>query len=373
MHKAYESPRYSKGRVDRAGQRVGKAEQTGEDVAVFENWRASHANILNTFKTILYNRAKGVQVQIAQRLKRRPTILDKMTREPDMRLSRMHDIAGCRVIFQNLADLYAFRERMHKGRFDHKRRGVEDDRWNYIDCPKSSGYRGVHDVYTYHVEPKKGQAREDQPWNGMLVEIQYRTAVQHAWATAVELAGLVTENNPKFDRGSEEFKEFFRLASEILARAHENATSCYPNYDNYSLLQYFNDADLSTHLMTLFSEMESSEGRVDPRSSSILIFRYDFDRFEEQLEVLSFDSINSAIQEYNRLENELGDTADIVLVGSRSEESIKSAYRNYFSDASEFVSLMISGIVTLSELANAEMQESVQYYESGGFGGPGGE
>jgi hypothetical protein len=365
LQRTYESPRYTKGRVDRAGERIATPDQQLDDIVVLENWRASHANILNTFKTILYNRSKGLNVQIAQRLKRRPTIVDKLTREPGMRLSRMHDIAGCRIIFQNMQDLDAFRERMHEGRFDHKRRGVEGDRWNYINRPKPSGYRGIHDVYTYHVEPKKGQARDDQPWNGMLVEIQYRTVVQHAWAAAVELAGLVTENNPKFDRGSESFREFFRISSEILARAFEGSTSCYPNYTAHDLVQYFYEADLDTHLMTLFSEMKPGRGRVDPRNSSILIFRYDSDLFEEQLEIRTFDSMNEAIKEYSRLETDLGRLADIVLVGSRSVESIKSAYRNYFSDASEFISFVEQGLIILTEVAEQEIEESIAAIESG--------
>lgn len=356
LRRTYESPLYTKGRVDRAGKVIGTPDQIVEDIVVLENWRASHANILNTFKTILYNRAKGMSAQIAQRLKRRPTIIDKLSREPGMHLSRMHDIAGCRVIFQTIDDLLEFREKMHRARFDHKRRGVEGDRWNYIDNPKPSGYRGIHDVYTYHVEPKKGQARDDQPWNGMLVEIQYRTAVQHAWATAVELAGLITENNPKFDRGSEAFKEFFRLSSEMLARTFEESTSCYKNLGDLRLIQYFDEADSDTHLMTLFSELQSSERRLDPKNASILIFRYDPDSYQENLEVQTYDSMNSAIQAYNKLEIEIGDQADIVLVGSRSAESIKSAYRNYFSDASEFVALMDQAIEEIGRRAGEEIE-----------------
>lgn len=341
----YATPRFSKRRVDRAGQRIGTPEQTDEDLEVLENWRAAHANILNTFKTLLYNRARDFNVQIAQRLKRRPTIIDKLTREPHMALSRMHDIAGCRVIFSDPADLYDFRGQMHAARFDHKRRGVEDDRWNYILRPKDSGYRGIHDVYTYHVEPKKGRAAEKQPWNGMLVEIQYRTKIQHAWSTAVELAGLITENNPKFDRGSADFIEFFKLSSEILARTFEGSLSCYQELSNEQLLERFHEYEARTHLMDLFSQLKRTDGGLDLSSSSILIFHYAGEWDDEgRLEVRTFDSVNIAIQEYNRLEQELADRADIVLVGSRSGESIKSAYRNYFSDAEEFVLLMREGL-----------------------------
>ena len=337
----YESPRYSKGRVDRAGERIGGPDEQLEDLIVLENWRASHANILNTFKTILYNKSKGFEsIEIVQRLKRRPTIIDKLKRESGMKLSRMHDIAGCRVIFQNMADLERFRSTMHSGRFDHERRGADNDRWNYVKNPKESGYRGIHDVYRYHVEPKKGRAGEDQPWNGMLVEIQYRTKVQHAWATAVELAGQITENNPKFNRGSKDFIEYFQLSSEMLARTFEDIPSCKSSCTNLNLLFDLWEADSVTHISTLFSELRKSEGGIDPSKYSLLIFRYDPDLFDEQLEIQSFDSMNQAIHQYNNLEKSLSDKADIVLVGSRSSDSIKSAYRNYFSDATEFLNLL---------------------------------
>jgi putative GTP pyrophosphokinase len=351
IDRAYAFPRFSKGAVDKAGQNISRNSERDEDFDILENWRASHANILNTFKTLLYNRAKGMNVQIAQRLKRRPTIIDKLDREPDMRLSRMHDIAGCRVIFENEEDLIKFRASLHQARFEHKRRGADDDRWNYIKRPKSSGYRGIHDVYTYHVEPKKGRAGEDQPWNGMLVEIQYRTAVQHAWATAVELAGLVTENNPKFDRGSEDFIEYFRVCSELLSRIYENNTSCFPLESDASILIRYIELEDRTHILRIFSELRRSESQIDLSKSSILIFRYDFDLFhKDQLEIRQFDSVNLAIQEYNKLEVELDSKADVVLVGSRSAESIKSAYRNYFSDAQEFVKLVSEGANKLQEL-----------------------
>lgn len=352
--RSYESPRYSKGRVDRSGQRINTPNEEDDDLEVLENWRASHANILNTFKTILYNRARHFDVQIAQRLKRRPTILDKLQREPGMRLSRMHDIAGCRVIFGSLEDLHDFRKLMHDASFEHKRRAAADDRWNYLERPKASGYRGIHDVYSYHVTPKVRKAREQQPWNGMLVEVQYRTHVQHAWSTAVELVGLVTESDPKFDRGNPDFIEFFRLASELLARAHEGMTSCYPDLTNMELLGRFHEVNDRTHMIRLLSEIRRTEGVLQLSNASILIFHYQKDLFaEEHLEIRRYDSLNSAISEYNRLEESLEDKADIVLVGSRSGDSIKSSYRNYFSDATEFVELINFALVEFE----AELEE----------------
>ncbi len=70
------------------------------------------------------------------------------------------------------------------------------DKWDYIKNPKTSGYRGIHDVYEYDVNSEYGLV-----YNGLLIELQYRTQAQHAWATCVEVVGFITENQPKFQKG----------------------------------------------------------------------------------------------------------------------------------------------------------------------------
>ena len=359
MPRAYEYPRYPRSRVDRAGERIRTSAETPEDLEVIENWRASHAAVLGSFRKILYNKARNFAgIHIVQRLKRKPSIVAKLDREPKMRLSRMHDIAGCRVIFPDLKTLHEFRAEMHSGGYRHQRRGANDDRWNYISKPKPNGYRGIHDVYAYSAEAKKGRQDEAGLRNGMLIEIQYRTKIQHAWAAAVELAGLVTENNPKFGRGSQDFIEYFKLSSEMMARELEGMESCYPNYASIDLTNYLIEADMGTHITSIFSELREKEGVVSLNKASLLIFRYDPSSYEEQLEIRSYKSMSTAIKEYGRLEKSLLDSADIVLVGSRSGESIRSAYSNYFLDATEFMSL----------LGDAEELTDKRAHEEGWYG-----
>ena len=134
---------------------------------------------------------------MAQRHKRRRTIIDKLTRIPKMQLSRMDDVAGCRLIFQTVEELRRFRSEFHdKSRFNHALKN-HPDKYDYIIRPKESGYRGIHDVYVYDVNSEVGRARK-----GLLIELQYRTIYQHAWATCVEVVGFLTDNQPKFNRGS---------------------------------------------------------------------------------------------------------------------------------------------------------------------------
>lgn len=206
----YAEPEHSKARVDQAGLRVAKGQETAEDIKVIENWRAAHAQLLNTFKQILYNRAHKIpDVLVVQRLKRRPTIINKLSRDPAMsvRLSQMQDIAGCRLIFDDIGDLYKFKQLMDSGNFAHQLRYQKD----YIEEPKSDGYCGIHQIFSYQVEPRKGHASENQPWNGMRVEIQYRTVAQHTWATAVGLLGCLRRTIPSLSRAvlrSSSFSKF---------------------------------------------------------------------------------------------------------------------------------------------------------------------
>ena len=188
----FAKPKYSKSRVKSAGKRITKGSATAEDTAVLENFRASHAYVLNTFQMNARRHSESVARTVGQRLKRRNTLIDKLQREPSMPLYAMHDIAGCRIIFEDEASLYKVRSSLRDARFSHIRQNAIE-KYDYIVNPKPTGYRGVHDVYEYQVNKLPGSQ-----WNGLRVEIQFRTRIQHAWATAVEVADLITSSRIKF-------------------------------------------------------------------------------------------------------------------------------------------------------------------------------
>jgi putative GTP pyrophosphokinase len=144
-------PGGSKSRVRRAGDNVRAGAATPDDLAVIDLWRAAHRPVLNTFQAILRNRTRGTGIVVAQRHKRKRTIFDKLRRLPKMELPRMDDVAGCRLIFNTIKDLRAFRADFHEAHFNHKRRN-EDDKYDYIKTPNfRTGYRGIHDIYEYDV------------------------------------------------------------------------------------------------------------------------------------------------------------------------------------------------------------------------------
>lgn len=183
------------------------------------------------------------------------------------------------------------------------------------------------------------------PWDGLSLEIQYRTKVQHAWATAVEVASLVTHNNPKFDEGSAEVLEFFRLASEVLARAFEKGFGPYPELENKELLKRLRQVDADTHMLRLFDQIRVVHGQPEvQRKNTILVLEPDPDKEGQiRLRIFTFDSIFEATDFYHQLESEATGQEDIVLVKSDSMESIQYAYRNYFGDTAEFTDLLREG------------------------------
>ena len=331
-------PGGSKSRVNRAGQRVREFTANAEDLQVIDEWRAAHRAVLNTFKVNLIQRGRGKGIIFAQRHKRKRTIFNKLARFPSMNLSRMDDVAGCRLIFKSIKELYSFRDQFHKARFKHKRRNADDkDKYDYIKNPKESGYRSVHDVYEYDVNSSVGR-----PLKGLYVEIQYRTLVQHAWATTVEVIGFITESQPKFKQGDTRYEAVMKMASEILARAHEDMKGPLPEFDDRSLVANFLAAEKDLGLLQMLRGLNSADKIISAKRNAILIITEG-----KPLEVKQYRDAPDALRALFELEKEMPDR-DIVLVRADTSEDVRLAFKNYFSDARDFLGLIDDGCAQLS-------------------------
>ena len=344
-------PEYSRQRVNNSAKNIGicKREHNGvvsaDDEKIVENWRASHTHILNTWQVILRQRIKKkMKIYFAQRLKRKNTIYDKLQRYPNMQLARMHDIAGCRLIFANKNDMMGYIEKLHTSTGFHHIRKAEQCK-DYILKPKSSGYRGIHDVYAY--KSKKGTDRSDK-WDGLLVEIQYRTVYQHAWATAVEIADYLTKCRAKFSQGDENQQEFFRCASEIIARAYEDETSCKSNLSNAQLVNSFYALEEKTHLLQRLKQIRLLT-KIPEIFEHNLIIHFTITEGKPDFKIYGFPSLSKANKFYFDIEKRYPDD-DIVLVKSKNKKSILEAYRNYFADAKDFTIYIEEGIKKISSI-----------------------
>lgn len=333
MASGWVTPEYTRSRVTAAGRRIRKGNPTLEDWDVVENWRRAHAYVLNTFQMRLRNtrnRFEG-EVQIAQRHKRRPTIVDKLLREPSMQLSTMHDIAGCRAICSSIEELTKFREVFLNTRSKHIHTNSDDNRFNYIENPKPSGYRGIHDVFETQLESQSGQV-----WNGLKVEIQFRTRAQHAWATAVETVDLLNGERAKFGQASPELQRFFLVSSELIARYAEGRTGFLTNLSDAEVAHEFASLNRELGIVQRLSDAVTRSPEIRRDRNTILIFHFEG---EQRLEIQSFDSITPAQRAYSDLEERMEGKADVVLVKAQHADDLRRAFQNYFTDAREFVGL----------------------------------
>ncbi len=317
--------------MTRAGAAIRAGTQTEEDLSVVETWRTGHRPVLNTFQAILRTRARGHDVVVAQRHKRKHTIFDKLQRLPRMELARMDDIAGCRLIFNDVAALEEFRASLHQAHFRHRRRN-EDDKYNYIAAPKDTGYRGIHDVYEYDANSEAGA-----DYKGLYIELQYRTKIQHAWATAVEMIGVISDNHPKFQQGDKRYEVVMAYASEILARAHEGMKSAYPNLTDEEVVTEFLRLDRELDLMETLSALNAS-GDEDGKYGNLILIS----SASAPLEIRAFRRATEALRALFEIERD-NPTADVVLVKADTSEEVRVAFKNYFTDPSEFIRLIEDG------------------------------
>jgi ppGpp synthetase/RelA/SpoT-type nucleotidyltranferase len=323
----------SKGAVNRAGGAIRANTVTEEHTSVLEEWRLAHKHVINNFQALLRARAKDKNVEVAQRLKRRRTIVDKLHRYPRMHLAQMQDVAGCRLIFSTIEELYEFRDGVHRARFKHVLRN-EKDKYDYIKSPTDKGYRGIHDVYEF-----RGRTN-----NGLLIELQYRTQAQHAWATAVEVVTQATENEPKFGRGDPRHIRLFCLASEILARTSEVRKACLPTLSDTELLLEFDRVEADISVIKTLSNLSAFQWLDDHPNPKHVILHLAKDKEDVQLHQFDLElEASAALLELEKAYPQ----DDIVLVGAETAAEVKSAFRNYFKDVGDFLKLMSKGRVDL--------------------------
>lgn len=350
---AYPEPPNSKNSVKRAGKAFQSGTHTDADIDLIDTWRASHGYVINTFQIWLRRKIqkKSINVEFAQRLKRRNTVLDKLTRQktdgtPLIRdVTSMHDFAGCRLIFDNIADLDSFREALHS---PESMRNVEHilrhdlTKYDYIDHPRASGYRGIHDVFKHIPRSHRRSDGAARPWDGLMVEIQYRTRAQHAWATAVEISDLLDNERTKFDAASGRRGEFFAIASELIARTHENKQKSFSEHSIENLVDEIEKLESELGIMQRLGLLRQFEEEDKLQTHNVLNIYRTGDGFLK-LDVLPYKTATEAIEKASTLESDV-DSINAVYVRASNPRQLRSAYRNYFNDPIDFVSLLQTAI-----------------------------
>ena len=333
---------YSRSQIINAGKTIRKDDSSKEEIKfatdIIDNWRAAHAFPLR----VIYIHLRGMcesnaNVVVAERLKRLDSIIAKLKREESMSLWTMQDLGGCRVIVPKIQDVYDYFEKYDKSRKRH----VFKKKYDYIKAPKSSGYRSLHAVYEYHSD-------KNETYNkNMLIEIQFRTHLQHIWATAVETMGLFTKESIKSGFGSDDVKRFFVLVSALIAKKENQPLPPGVIDDQDEIVSEIELLNAQHNYLDFLSgirvavEFQKSRVRSSSIAYCILVLNYNTNRL--QIKGFGASQFEEANKIYNSIEATRAETKiDAVLVRVSSFNTLKKAYPNYFSDIGEFVNLVKS-------------------------------
>jgi len=343
--KQIDPQKFSKSKTDSAGVILCNKDNSEEDkdhaLGVLSNWRAAHSYPMHIFKKRLKRVSEKIDKNAlsAQRLKRVPSIIKKLHRRYDgnkatMKLTQMQDIAGCRAVMSNVELARAlYKDSYIKGDLKHKKVNEKD----YISNPKEDGYRSIHLIYKYNSH------RGKDIYNGLLVEVQIRSKLQHIWATAVETVGFFTGQAIKSNEGEKEWNLFFKLISSAFARLENCPTISNTPNDEKELYLLIKKKEKELNVRTKMENWLKSIKVFDDlkNKKKFHFFLLELDTIQEKLIISAYSKREEekAINDYASAEKKIYGKKeyDVVLVGADTSSDLKKAYPNYFLDTKEFI------------------------------------
>jgi len=183
----------SKTQIDRLGDRLRKGKFGDEELRRLDEFRRSFSGAYEEVVTAV---RKATKLEPTGRpAKSTTSIVEKLKRET-MRLTQMQDIAGCRLVVQDIV-----KQDRVVGQLTAALPGAV-----VVDRRKepSHGYRAVHIIATAQGKP---------------VEIQVRTELQHLWAQLSEKLSDAFDPAIKYGGGEFEIQKAMGMDSKIIADA----------------------------------------------------------------------------------------------------------------------------------------------------------
>lgn len=333
---------YSKKKVLKAGEAlkgdlVWTPETQDKIIGIFKianSWRDSHTFPMRSIRGEVSARIfrLGLDGTTVARIKRMPSIRKKLRRLP-YKLNQIQDLGGVRSILVSMEQanklIYELKTKSRNEFYD------EDD---YVNKPKWGGYRSHHIIFKY-----VGKT-EDAAFDGRRIEIQIRTRLQHAWATAVEAIGLLKDQDMKAGEGDPDWLRLFELVSAEFALA-ENCAIPPHLPDRQKRIEEIRQLDRNLGVVQVLDGLRYAARALDEfrfEGDRISYYLVEFNHQERRVDVRSRFAPKELLLEYGARELEsitgLNSIKDTVLIEANKVEDLKNAYPNYFGDFQVFIS-----------------------------------
>ena len=349
-------PAPSKRQIKKAGKvlidQARTEDERREARRIIHQWRRSHNVPLARLRQ---NLARNVSDfgggRPVGRLKRLPAIAAKLRHKRSIDLSSMQDVVGCRAIvptdsIRDVVNTFAKSSSRHRLL----------KQYDYLSVPKASGYAGYHLVYQYQ--------DSDPLYHGKTVEIQLRSPLQHAWATAIEVVDTFTNQSLKSGDGDVHWIDLFRLLGSLFSLREGFSPAPGTSHSQEDLLREIRRLSGILNAVQCLESYREQDVRVIERLRHD-VYRYSGDhnagrqyvllelsmvRNVPELRWMAYRTYREAIDAYDLAEEDdilrliKGEgSRDIVLIRIPTLEKssildlIRPIYPNYFADTRMFV------------------------------------
>lgn len=326
-------------------------ELTEEEKLEFDNFREAHNIIIKLFTIELKKVNFSKQHLTASRNKRIDTIISKLCRPEKPKLDRIHDIAGTRIIFENIKSLEDYIDILENTELVNFKEKINEDknRYNYIKNPKSDGYRSIHKVFYYSSNiPYSTLNEKSFNLENKKIELQLRTRLQHIWATTVEIYDIINKSNIKTGTHNKlETKEglFFKKCSLVFEGIESNDVEKI----KININEIFRDKDLVEIYNRLKGIKNIKNIQLPKTLGSDEVFILITDLNKGKTTFFTTDPIEKNDKQdtflinasYRRLEEKNTKGEYILLLLTLGDiKKLKNVYPNYFLNTNEFISIL---------------------------------
>lgn len=326
-------------------------ELTEEEKLEFDNFREAHNIIIKLFTIELKKVKFSKQHLTASRNKRIETIISKLCRPEKPKLDRIHDIAGTRIIFENIKSLEDYIDILENTELVNFKEKINEDknRYNYIKNPKSDGYRSIHKVFYYSSNIPYSTLNEKRfNLENKKIELQLRTRLQHIWATTVEIYDIINKSNIKTGTHNKlETKEglFFKKCSLVFEGIESNDVEKI----KININEIFRDKDLVEIYNRLKGIKNIKNIQLPKTLGSDEVFILITDLNKGKTTFFTTDPIEKNDKQdtflinasYRRLEEKNTKGEYILLLLTLGDiKKLKNVYPNYFLNTNKFISIL---------------------------------
>lgn len=187
----------SNSQITKLGDRLRSGDFSEADLAMLDAFRQTYSEIDEQAYQLIHNTLASITGWTITKRKRKTqqSIVEKLRRQPQLRLPQMQDIAGCRIVIEGGGQVADTLGNLLTGAFEPLQWAIERKERH------AHGYRATHII------ARKGQK---------FYEIQLRTYAQDVWANLVE--SLSNEKNTLKYGGSDQEQALISLLQSLAER-----------------------------------------------------------------------------------------------------------------------------------------------------------